>query len=73
METKYITTSGYNKFTSDIIHTKMKEKELVDKSDISRFIDNLVLGVQIKRQQHQQQNPNQKVSKIKEKYYKHFV
>ena len=45
METKYSTTSGYNKFTSDIIHTKMKEKELVDKSDISRFIDNLVLGV----------------------------
>ena len=45
MGAKYITTSGYNKFTSDIIHTKMQEKELVDKSHISRFIDNLVLGV----------------------------
>ena len=29
----------YNKFTSEVLDTKMKEKGLVDKSDISGFID----------------------------------
>ena len=37
---KHFTTSDYNKFTVEILNAKIKEKGLVDKSDISGFIDN---------------------------------
>ena len=37
--TKYFTISDYNKFAGKILNTKIKKKGLVDKSDISRFID----------------------------------
>ena len=31
---KYVTTSDYNKITSDMFDAKIKQKELVNKSDI---------------------------------------
>ena len=33
---KYFTTPEYNRFTSEILETKIKEKRLVDKSSISK-------------------------------------
>ena len=33
IETKYFTTSDYNKFTSEVLNAKIKEKRLVDKPD----------------------------------------
>ena len=39
IEAKYFSTSGNNKFTGKILDTRIKEKRLVDKSDISGFID----------------------------------
>ena len=36
---KYFAASDYNKLTSKIIGAKIKEKELVNKSNISGFID----------------------------------
>ena len=36
----HFTTSDYNKVMGEILNTKIKEKGLVDKSDISEFIDN---------------------------------
>ena len=35
IESKYITTTDYNKFTKDIVDNSIKSKELFDKSDIS--------------------------------------
>ena len=35
---KYITTSDYSKFTSDILDVKIKQKELVNNSDVSNHI-----------------------------------
>ena len=40
---KYLTTSDYNKFTNDILNAKIKEKELVDPSNISGFVDLITL------------------------------
>ena len=37
---KHITTFDFNKFTSDILDAKMKQKELVNKSNISNLIKN---------------------------------
>ena len=34
IEGKYFTTDDYNKFTSDILDVKIKQRELVNKSDI---------------------------------------
>ena len=34
---KYFNRSDYDNFTTDILNTKIKQKELVDESDISRF------------------------------------
>ena len=33
---KYITTVDYNKFTNGILHIKVKQKNLVNKSDIDK-------------------------------------
>ena len=44
---KHFTTSDYNKFTVEILNAKIKEKGLVDKSDISGFIDNSDLDSKI--------------------------
>ena len=38
IETKYITTADYNKFTKDIVVNQMKSKNLVNGSDRSDFI-----------------------------------
>ena len=35
---KYVTTSDYNKITSDKLDAKIKQKELVNKSDISSHV-----------------------------------
>ena len=40
---KYFTTSDYNKFTEETIGAKIKEKELVDKSDIFNLTKKLWL------------------------------
>ena len=40
IESKYFTTSDYNKFKNDILDPKIKIKILVNKSDISGFINN---------------------------------
>ena len=37
---KYITTVDYNKFTNGILHIKVKQKELVNKSDIDKKLRN---------------------------------
>ena len=46
-ETKYFSTSDHNKFTCEILDANMKEKRLVDKSDISRFINDCDLDKKI--------------------------
>ena len=38
IETKFFTSFDYNKFTSQIIETKIIEKRLVDKSSISNLV-----------------------------------
>ena len=40
IESEYFTTSNYNKFTRNILDAKIKEKELVDESAITGFINN---------------------------------
>ena len=39
-ESTYITTADYNNLTNDIVTNKIKSKELVDISKISRLIKN---------------------------------
>ena len=39
-EGRYFTASDYNKFMSDIIDAKIKQKALVKKSDISNLVKN---------------------------------
>ena len=41
IEQAYFTNFGYNKFTKEIFDAKMKEKGLVDKSDISNLVKRL--------------------------------
>ena len=40
IEGKYFTASDYNKFMSDILDAKIKQKALVKKSDISNLVKN---------------------------------
>ena len=40
IENKYINTADCNKFTKDIVANNIKSKNIVDKSDIARFINN---------------------------------
>ena len=40
IEKKYFTTSDYNKFMSGILDANIKEKQLVNKSDISGLVNN---------------------------------
>ena len=40
IEFKYLITSDYNKFMSNILDTKIKEKKLVNESNTSIFINN---------------------------------
>ena len=41
IERKYFSTTDYNKFTSDILDVKIKQKELVSKSDIDKKLINV--------------------------------
>ena len=41
IERKYFRTTDYNKFTSDILDVKIKQKELVSKSDIDKKLINV--------------------------------
>ena len=38
MTGKFFTTSDYNKFTSGILHATIKQKDLVNKYDISNLV-----------------------------------
>ena len=49
IETKYSTIFDYNKFTSEILNTKIKEKQLVNKFVISGFIGNSDLDKKIEK------------------------
>ena len=40
IERKYFTNCDPKKLTSDILHTKLKQKKLVNKSDISNLVKN---------------------------------
>ena len=40
IDSKYITTAGYNKFTKNFVDNNIKSKNLVNKSAISGFINN---------------------------------
>ena len=44
---KYITTSDYNNFMRDILDPKIKQKELVNKSDISNHIKSFELNTKL--------------------------
>ena len=44
IESKYITTADYNKFISETLDAKIKQKELIDKSAIAGFINNADLN-----------------------------
>ena len=39
IEGKYFTTSDYNKLTGGILDSKIKQKDLVNKSDISNLVE----------------------------------
>ena len=47
IEKNYFTNSDYNKFTNKIFDGNIKNKELVNKSDISKFINNSNLDKKI--------------------------
>ena len=40
IEKKYFTTSNYNKFKSEILDSRIKQKELVNKSSFSNLMKN---------------------------------
>ena len=42
IESKYFTTAVDNKFTSQTLDAKIKQKELVDKSAIAAFKNNMI-------------------------------
>ena len=44
IERKYFTTADYNRFTSETLDAKIKQKELVNKSDISNLMSNTDLN-----------------------------
>ena len=43
IENKHCSTSDYNKFTNNILDWKVKNRKLVDESDISEFIEDIDL------------------------------
>ena len=55
IESKYFTTSDYKKHTDEILNAKIKEKDIVNRSDISGFKDNFDFD---KKLQYQQQKQN---------------
>ena len=55
IESKYFTTSDYKKHTDELLNAKIKEKDIVNRSDISGFKDNFDFD---KKLQYQQQKQN---------------
>ena len=51
LKKKYFTASDYNKFASDILDDKIKQKELVNKSDIFNLVKKSDLDTKLKHQQ----------------------
>ena len=47
IKSKYFTTTDYNKFTNEKFDVKMKQKQLIYKSDTSEFLDNSDLNKKI--------------------------
>ena len=47
IDKKYFTTSDYNKFTSDILHAKIKQKELISKFNISNLVKGSDLNIKL--------------------------
>ena len=47
IEKKYFTTSDYNRFTKKILNVKIKEKGLLDKSNISNLVENSDLNTKL--------------------------
>ena len=47
IEKKYFTTAGYNKFTSETFDANIKQKELVNNSDMSNIIKNSNLNIKL--------------------------
>ena len=46
-EKEYFTTADYNRFTSEPLDAKIKEKEIVNKSDISNLVKNSDLNTKL--------------------------
>ena len=47
IETKYLTTSDYNKFSGELLEVKIKEKGFVDTSNISNPVKNFDLNTKL--------------------------
>ena len=47
IKSKYFTTADYNRFTNEKVDLKIKQKQIVSKSDISGFIDNSILNKRV--------------------------
>ena len=47
VKSKYFTAANYNKFANEKLDLKIKQKGLVDKSDIARFINNFDFNKQV--------------------------
>ena len=47
IEEKYFTTFDYNKFTSNILDAKVKQKELVNRSNISNLVKKFELNAKL--------------------------
>ena len=73
IEAKYFTTSDYNKFAKEILHAKIKGKEVVDKSDIFYVVKSsdlntklaiLVVKAELKAEQDKMRNFKCLIKKI---------
>ena len=73
---KIFTTAEYNKFTSDILNVKVKQKELANKSDIDKKLININNKITSKKTKHKKADKKlelldlaKKVAQISEKVY----
>ena len=71
---KYFTTADYNKFTSNILDVKLKQKELVNKSGIDKKLININKKITSNKTKHVEAekkitNLTNKVAQISEKGY----
>ena len=74
IEGKYFTTANYDKFTSDIRDVKIKQKELVSKSDIDKKLININKKFNSNKAKHKEgdktlANLTKKVAEISENRY----